>query len=154
MKYHLNIGSNLGDKESNIRSAISAIEDATRCDATASSFIETEAWGYDSENKFINVAIAIESTIKPDDMLALLQQVEQSIDSHSHRNADGTYKDRIIDIDIIAIDEMVIKTERLSIPHPRMHLRKFVLAPLAEIAPEWSHPILHQTAKELLTALS
>lgn len=73
--------------------------------------------------------------------------------SGSHRSVTGTYADRIIDIDIIAVDETVISTPKLTVPHPHMAQRRFVLEPMAEIAPHWTHPILHKTASQLLLLL-
>lgn len=153
MIFHINIGSNIGDKEQNIKSAISAIEAALGSKAYTSSFIETEAWGFESCNTFLNAAITVESGISPHEMLALLQGIEQSLGATSHRNEDGSYKDRNIDIDIIAADQLTVNTEDLTIPHPRMHLREFVLKPMCELSPYWTHPILHKTAQELLNEL-
>lgn len=150
MKYYLNIGSNLGDRKQNLLSAIQAIECKLQATAQASSIIESTAWGFDSDNTFLNIGIAIDSDIIPEEMLRITQSIEKTLGSATHRNYDGSYCDRLIDIDIIAVDEETIESENLTIPHPRMHLREFVLAPMTQLAPHWNHPILHKTASQLL----
>ena len=87
--------------------------------------------------------------MEPLEILRLLREVETSINPASHRTASGEYADRVIDIDLIAVDDMVLNTPELTLPHPRMHLRAFVLEPLAELAPAWRHPLLHLTARQL-----
>lgn len=150
MKYYLNIGTNLGDKVHNLRQAVTRLEAALAATATVSSIFESDAWGYESTNTYMNIGVAIESDIAPHDMLRLTQRIEHDMGSNAHRNADGSYCDRVIDIDIIAIDELVIDTPELTIPHPRMHLRDFVLIPMTEIAPHWKHPLIHKTDKTSL----
>ena len=153
MTYFFNIGSNLGDKGHNLRTAIQAIESKLQATAQASSIIESTAWGFESNNTFLNIGIAIESNIAPLEMLRITQSIEQSLGSATHRNPDGSYCDRAVDIDIIAIDNQIIDSEHLTIPHPRMHLRNFVLAPMAEIAPSWIHPILKKASAQLLSEI-
>ncbi len=153
MKYYLNIGSNLGDCRLNLQHAIEMLENSLQAKSEISSIVESVAWGYESKNIFHNVGIMIESNISPQEMLLIAQHTEKMLGSTSHRNADGSYCDRIVDIDIIAIDEQVIDSESLTVPHPRMHLRDFVLRPMAELAPLWTHPILHKTATQLLQEL-
>ncbi|MBE6310283.1 MAG: 2-amino-4-hydroxy-6-hydroxymethyldihydropteridine diphosphokinase [Bacteroidales bacterium] len=150
MKYYLNIGSNLGDRNQNLLSAIQTLESKLQATAQASSIIESTAWGFDSDNTFLNIGIAIDSDIIPEEMLRITQSIERNLGSSTHRNPDGSYCDRLIDIDLIAVDEETIESENLTIPHPRMHLREFVLAPMAQLAPHWNHPILHKTASQLL----
>lgn len=142
MIYYFNIGSNLGNKTNNLLQAISQLETALASKARVSSIIESDAWGFESKNTFMNIGAAIESDIAPHDMLKLTQQIERDLGSNVHRNHDGSYCDRLVDIDIIAIDDLVIDTPELTIPHPRMHLRDFVLRPMAELAPDWIHPLL------------
>ncbi len=87
-------------------------------------------------------------------MLKSLLDIEKSISSASHRDESGNYVDRIIDIDLIAYDDLIIDSEALTLPHPRMHLREFVLRPLALLWPDWRHPILDLTAQELLDSMT
>lgn len=118
--------------------------------------VETPPWGFESPNPFINVGVRIDmpSEMAPAEVLEAVMAVQRSISPLSHRDATGGYCDRVIDIDIIAIDDLVVDTPRLTIPHPRMHLRDFVLIPLAQLAPAWHHPTLHQTPEEMLQALA
>lgn len=153
MIYHLNIGSNLGNRKKNIINAITMLKEAINANIKQSNFIESEAWGFDSDNKFMNIAIAFESDITPMEMLNITQGVEKQTGSNIHRNIDGSYCDRLIDIDIIAIDELIIEEATLTIPHPRMHLREFVLRPMSELFPDWIHPSLKKSITELLSAL-
>ncbi len=86
-------------------------------------------------------------------VLRKLQEIQLSIDPSPHRDAEGRYIDRAIDIDLIAIDDWVVDTPDLTLPHPRMHLRDFVLIPLAGLAPTWRHPLTGKTATQHLSAL-
>lgn len=140
--YYFNIGTNLGDRQENIRQAVLRLETAIGSHAEVSDTVESEAWGFDSNNTFLNVGVKIDSDIAPLDMLHLIQRIEREMGSLSHRNDDGSYRDRLIDIDIIAIDELVIDTPELTVPHPRMHLRDFVTRPMSQLAPDWKHPLL------------
>lgn len=147
MHYYFNIGSNLGDKAENLRQAVTRLETTLAHKATVSSTVESEPWGYESENTFLNIGVMIESDIAPHDMLKITQQIERDLGSALHRNEDGSYCDRLVDIDIIAIDDLVIDTPELTIPHPRMHLRDFVLRPMSELAPHWTHPLLPKNSR-------
>lgn len=150
---YINIGSNKGDRLSIIGRAVAAIS-TTGSGMRVSSPVESEPWGYDSPHPFINVGIAIEIDSSAADYLKTLRQIEHSISTDAHRNPDGTYRDRTLDIDLIAVDDLIIDTDTLTLPHPRMHLRPFVLIPMAELAPSWLHPILRLTSGRLLAALS
>lgn len=109
-----------------------------------SGFIQSEPWGYDSDNTFLNVGLAVDITddTYPLDILDDLQAIQDKISPASHRDKSGKYIDRIIDIDIIAIDEITFNHPRLTIPHPRMHLRDFVMKPMRQLAPHWRHPLI------------
>lgn len=148
----LNIGSNLGDRRKNLSRAVSAIEKEFGY-FELSHVIESEPWGFDSENKFLNIGMMVITDLSPLEVLHRLQEIEKSIGSGSHRNADGSYADRVVDIDIVAIDDLVIDTEELQVPHPRMAERRFVLEPLAELAPFWTHPLLHKTPGQMLAEM-
>lgn len=137
---YLNIGSNIGDRQAHIDLAVTRIEQLCNATATKSDIIETPAWGFTSSNPFLNMGIAIKTVLSPHELLEALQAIEKSICPNSHRDANGNYIDRIIDIDIIAIDDLVINSPTLAIPHPRMHLRDFVMIPMRQIAPDWKDP--------------
>ena len=147
--FFIALGSNIGEKKSHINHAISEIGLRVGCITAISSFYETEPDGFVSDNTFLNAVLAVESELSPIEMLDMTCSIERLLGCYTHRNEDGTYCDRIIDIDIIACEDIVFQNERLILPHPRMHLRHFVLDPLCEIAPEWIHPLLHRSAQTL-----
>lgn len=150
MVFYLNIGTNLGDKEKNLADAISHIESATGSHCRRSDMVSSEPWGFESENRFVNVGVAVESMLEPLEMLQKLKAIEREMGSGSHRSSDGSYCDRLIDIDIMAVDEMSLHQENLTIPHPHLTERDFFLVPLAQLAPDWEHPELHLTMAEML----
>lgn len=133
----MNIGSNLGDRHALIKEAIDRLHNALApCTVDVADPVESEPWGYESDNKFLNVGIKITilRDIAPSAIFAVTQLVEQAVgEGAPHRNDDGSYRDRPIDIDIIAIDRLTLNTPELTIPHPRAHLRPFVLIPLAQL---------------------
>lgn len=150
---HINIGSNLGNRMANILRAVAEITLLSDTPVKKSTIIESAPWGYKSQHSFINIGIEISITLTPEQLIRELQKIEKSISPSPHRTPDGTYADRPIDIDLIYVDQQVISTPQLSIPHPRMHLRSFVLTPIAEIAPEWTHPTLKLTATQMLAQI-
>lgn len=97
--------------------------------------MQSEPWGYDSANRFLNQGLRLDlgRTMEPEQVLDTTQAVERTICDAPHRNPDGTYRDRLIDIDIIAIDDITLSTPRLTLPHPRMQERPFVLGPYREL---------------------
>lgn len=132
MVYYINIGSNLGNRLMNLTRAVSAIEKRFGW-FELSHHVESDAWGYESKNKFLNVGMAFISELEPTAVLHILQNIEKSINPATHRNADGSYKDRMIDIDIMAVDDMVINTPELTLPHPHLNDRPFFLEPFKEL---------------------
>lgn len=151
---HINIGSNIGDRLTLLGEAVAAVERYFGAKAVSSEPIESEPWGFESANGFLNIGVNIEiGEMESDEVLRRLLQAQAEVDSSPHRDADGEYIDRLIDIDLIAIDDRVVDTPELTLPHPRMHLREFVLRPMAELLPQWRHPLLHHTAAELLRQL-
>lgn len=137
MRIHLNIGSNLGDREANVRCAVELLKKKFPM-LRVSTPMETPAWGFCSENNFINVGIMIETdeNLRVEDILTITQDIEKQISAASHRDSKGHYIDRLIDIDIIAVGRLKIVSPELVLPHPRAHLRDFVLIPLRELDPE------------------
>lgn len=154
MRYYINIGTNLGDLGANVARAVAEIRARLGVAVRESAPVYSEAWGYESEHGYMNVGAAFDTEECPVAVLRELRGIEVAMGSANHRNADGSYADRIVDIDVIAIDELEIDTPELTVPHPRMEQRDFVLAPLAELAPEWRHPVIGVTARELLERLS
>ena len=112
-----------------------------------SHYYTSTAWGYVSEHAFVNVALIVNTTLTPEAALCQCLKIEQLMGRLPHEK--NQYADRTMDIDIIFYDDMVINTPHLQVPHPRMHIRNFVLTPLAEICPEKIHPILNQTVSAL-----
>lgn len=151
--FFLSLGSNIGERINYINNAIALIQETIGNIAATSSLYETAAIGYESDSLFINAVVAVHSNMSAHEMLDATHKIETELGCYTHRNADGSYCDRTIDIDIVACDDMVCNDARLVIPHPRMHLRRFVLDPLCEIAPNWRHPLLNRTACELRNEL-
>lgn len=134
---YINLGSNIGDRRYTIERAVTAIEADLGVSARRSQWVESEPWGFDSPNRFVNLGIAVDTDLEPIELLRRLQAVEKSIDPSSHRDAEGRYIDRVIDIDLIAVDHLVVDTPELTLPHPRMKERPFVMGPLLELCPDW-----------------
>lgn len=149
---YVNIGSNIGNRRSMLERAVACIRERWN-GVTLSSVIESEPWGYKSANLFLNIGVAFEALPgeTPIQVHQTLQAIQHSISAANHRTASGGYADRAVDIDLIAIDNAVVNTPGLTLPHPRMHLRRFVLEPMAQLAPRWEHPILHLTAVRMLS---
>ncbi|MDO4738493.1 MAG: 2-amino-4-hydroxy-6-hydroxymethyldihydropteridine diphosphokinase [Bacteroidales bacterium] len=129
---YLSLGTNLGDKEHNLLSAISEIRRRIGPVKAQSAFLATRPWGFESPHTFLNAAIRIETALSPLDLLHQTQQIERDM-GRKHKSVNGQYHDRIIDIDILLYDDLHIATPELTIPHPHMHERDFVLIPLKEI---------------------
>lgn len=151
--FFISLGSNIGDRKSYIARAVAEICMRAGRITALSSLYETAPDGFASDNEFLNAVLAVESELSPLEMLDTTCAIERALGCNTHRNADGTYCDRTIDIDLIACEDTVMQNERLILPHPRMHLRRFVLDPLCEIAPDWIHPVLRRSAQALREAL-
>jgi 2-amino-4-hydroxy-6-hydroxymethyldihydropteridine diphosphokinase len=147
---YIGIGSNLGSREDNCRAAIRHLTDNGIKVLKLSSMIETEPWGVREQPKFINMAVKAETGLGPEELLRLLKQIETEIG----RRPTIHLGPRIIDLDILLYDDLVIKTTELEIPHPGIADRYFALKPLAEIAPEIIHPIHKKSIRELLDEIS
>lgn len=152
-RVYLGLGSNLGNKEQIIKKAIARIGERVGTIVTISSFYKTAPWGYQSVHTFCNAVIAVETELSPEEVLSAVQIIERELGSKEHRKSDGSYVDRLIDIDLLDYNGLVLDTYALVLPHPYMHKRPFVMEPLAEIAPQWTHPVLGKTATEILAGL-
>ena len=151
---HINIGSNIGDRLGAISRAVARV--LSLSDVKAGRFsppVHSHPQGFSSPNDFINVGVEIATSLSPGELLHTLQKIEKQISPAPHRDNNGNYIDRTIDIDIIYIDDLVIDTPELKIPHPRMSLREFVLRPINYLSPDWLHPIYNLTAAQMLQNL-
>ena len=131
---YLGIGTNLGDRAANLHDAVKQINEQAGHVLACSSFIETEPWGFSSDNAFLNAVVAIDTPHTPHELLRITQEIERAM-GRTHKSIGGNYSDRIIDIDILLYDEVTIQDADLTIPHPLMWQRSFVYEPLWEIAP-------------------
>lgn len=145
----LGLGTNLGNKEENLTRAIGHLSLVLGPCAAQSPFIETAPWGFESNNSFLNCAVAFDTHLTPLELLDATERIEREL-GRTTKSEGGNYHDRIIDIDILLYGDGIIKSDRLTIPHPLMHKREFVLEPLAAIAPGAIHPTLGKSIKELL----
>ena len=131
---YLGIGTNLGDRAANLHGAVKQINEQAGHVLACSSFIETEPWGFSSDNAFLNAVVAIDTPHTPHELLRITQEIERAM-GRTHKRTGGNYSDRIIDIDILLYEEVNIHDAELTIPHPLMWQRRFVYEPLWEIAP-------------------
>lgn len=148
-KVYLLLGSNLGDRNKNIEVAISELKDCGIIISKMSSFYNTKPWGYTEQPDFLNQAIECFTNLGAVELLREIKKIEKKLG----RKNNIKYGPRIIDIDIIFYDDLILKSEELTIPHPLMHERYFVLKPLSEIAPDFVHPELKISVKNLLEKL-
>ena len=135
-KVYLGLGSNLGDRNAHIEQAIALIHERVGEVVRRSSFIETEPWGFESENKFLNAVILCETELTPRQLLKATQKIERELGrkkKSASSHISHLYKDRPIDIDILLYDDLTIDEPDLKIPHPLMEQRDFVMIPLREI---------------------
>ena len=148
-KSYVLLGSNMGDRTSILEEARNMIE--ARCGKIIkmSSLYESEPWGFDAEQNFINQAICVETELSAHELLRELLSIEIELGRDRSRHYE-TYVSRPIDLDVIYYGEMINDDRELILPHPRLHLRRFVLEPLCEISSDFIHPVFNVTNKELL----
>jgi 2-amino-4-hydroxy-6-hydroxymethyldihydropteridine diphosphokinase len=145
---YLSLGSNIGDRAANLRTAIAHLSDP-RPPKAISSFYETQPVDVPDQPWFLNGVVAIETRKSPRELLKFVLSIEEQMGRLRVRDKGP----RKIDIDVLLFGNRIVDEPGLKIPHPAMHLRRFVLEPLAEIAPEACHPLLRKTARELLSEL-
>lgn len=146
------LGSNLNHPSIQLKSAREAIAIQLGPIVKASSCYETAPWGFEHPNPFLNQVVVVNTALSPLDTLHRLLSIEQGLGRK--RSTEPGYSARCIDLDILFIDDQVIDLAELVVPHPRLQERQFVLVPLAEIAPELQHPILHKSIGELQASLA
>ena len=149
---YLSLGTNLGNKEENLRAAMKLIEEQIGNIVSQSALYTSEPWGFTSENSFLNNVVAVSTTMTPEKLLETTQHIELTL-GRTRKSVNGQYADRRIDIDILFYDQQVTDTPTLTLPHPLLHHRLFVLEPLNQIAPTLTHPILKKDINTLCREL-
>jgi 2-amino-4-hydroxy-6-hydroxymethyldihydropteridine diphosphokinase len=148
---YISIGSNLGDKLENCRFGIDSLAATAQVRVTGrSGFYRTEPVDFVAQDWFVNAVIRVESPLGPFALLDRLQAVQRA----AGRPADGVrFGPRVLDLDLLMVDRLILQDPRLTLPHPRMHLRRFVLQPLCDIDPHLVHPVLCKDMRRLLSEL-
>ena len=144
-KVFLHTGTNLGNKLANLERAVELIGKKIGSISQASLIYHTKAWGITDQPDFLNQALEVQTTLNPFELLEAIHYIEQKMG----RKREIKWGERLIDIDILFYSNQIINTEHLTIPHPYLHYRNFVLVPMLEIAPSLEHPILRMTIAEL-----
>jgi len=145
---YLGLGTNLGNKERNLNDVIAALSREVGEVLCQSAFYMSEPWGFTSDNNFLNVVVLVQTNESPFDVLEKTQQIERNMGRETKLTDE--YLDRMMDIDILFYDNLIVDSPALKIPHPLIADRDFVLIPLSEIAPDLVHPVLNRKITELL----
>ena len=146
---YLSLGSNKGDRIGFIQQATSLLNAADGISLIrTSAFYESEPWGMDSKNWFVNAVVEVKTVLSPQELLIQCQRIETQLGRKRLEDAKG-YQDRTIDIDILFYNKEIVNEEKLTIPHKYLHLRAFTLVPLLELIPNFEHPLLHKTIAQL-----
>ncbi|MBP3519421.1 MAG: 2-amino-4-hydroxy-6-hydroxymethyldihydropteridine diphosphokinase [Parabacteroides sp.] len=144
---YLGLGTNIGNKRRNMITAAALLAERVGDILALSGFYETEPWGFESEHLFLNAAVKLRTSFPPLELLRITQQIEKELGRTEKSN--GAYHDRVIDIDILLYDNEVLRLPELTLPHPLMQERKFVMDPLSEIASFVVHPVLKERMIDL-----
>lgn len=148
-KSYLLFGSNMGDKNEIFAQACLLINNRCGRVVDMSAAYESEPWGFEADEWFMNRVVVVETELAPEELLRRLLDIEAELGRVRRPDAQG-YTSRTADLDILYFGSQIIQTERLTVPHPRLHLRRFALLPMCEVAPDLVHPVLHLTQTELL----
>lgn len=149
MQLLIALGANVGSRAAALRAAIAALTAEVGLLVKCSAFYETEPEGFQSSHAFLNAVAHFETTHSAPRILQITQAIERRM-GRTTKSQDGIYHDRPIDIDILALGDTICHTKDLTLPHPHIAERRFVLEPLTEILPTWRHPLTHATATEML----
>jgi 2-amino-4-hydroxy-6-hydroxymethyldihydropteridine diphosphokinase len=146
------LGSNMGDRAENLTAAVVAMASYGLTLIQSSRIYETSPWGFESDTPFLNQVVKIQTPFHPEKLLQMLLEIEHHLGRTRISDPDNKlpYQSRVIDLDILLYNNDIYQRPHLTIPHPRMHLRRFVLAPLTELAPDHRHPLLDVSLTELL----
>jgi 2-amino-4-hydroxy-6-hydroxymethyldihydropteridine diphosphokinase len=145
---YLALGTNLGDRPANLQAAIAALPPAVTVRAASPVYV-TPPWGFTDQPAFLNMVLEAETCLAPRLLLAYLKELEAGLG----RQPSVRWGPRLIDVDILFFNDLVLESSALTIPHPQLAVRPFVLVPLADLAPELRHPVLGKTVRELLSVL-
>ena len=145
---YLGLGTNLGEKERNLNDAIISLSQEVGFVIRSSTFYASKPWGFESDNDFLNAVVLVDTALTPFDVLSKTQEIEKSLGRTA--KTINSYSDRLIDIDILLYDNLIIDQPTLKIPHPLIAERDFVIIPLSEIAPDLVHPVFGRKIAELL----
>lgn len=147
--YWIALGTNMGNRQANLKKAVNTLNASGLTVKKASSVLETKAWGKTDQPDFLNQVVEVQSFEEPEDVLTILQRIEANMGRVRHEH----WGPRPIDLDILLVDREIIQTDRLTVPHPYMTERDFVLEPLNEIAPFLLHPVYGKSIREIYSAL-
>lgn len=142
------LGGNVGEKKKTMESALKTIGSNIGALIKKSSFYHSEPWGFRSDDSFLNVVVLVKTEKLPHEILELILEIESTFGRK--RSGSIGYESRTLDIDILFYDKLIVETENLCIPHPRLHQRRFTLEPLNEIEPDFVHPLIGKNIAELL----
>ena len=148
---YLLLGGNIGNRELTLHQSVDLVAEKVGSIIARSPLYETEPWGFKNEQWFLNMALKVETKMSPSTLLSTLLQIEQSM---GRNRQEEKYSSRTIDIDILFFDDLIVNLTILIIPHPLLHERRFVLAPLSDIASDLIHPIFDTSIGELLKRCS
>ncbi len=147
MNYVVLLGGNIGDRESYLENALTKIKSLCGSLVSSSSLYESKAWGKEDQKDFLNQVIVVNSELSPELFLETILAIEKDLGRVRYKK----WGERVIDIDILYVDDLIINTKLLKVPHPFIQDRRFTLVPLTELVPDFTHPILSKTQLELLS---